>query len=890
MADIRINQLPAGGGPAATDFVPLDNGSTRKATVQNLVEIGRPAASQPEAEAGVNPTKVMTPLTTKQAVDFYGLTKAGNLAGLTDKPTARTNLDLGNSATLNVGTAAGTVAAGDDTRIVNAIQTTAIGVSVQAFDAGLQSISGLTTAADRMIYTTAPDAYATTALTPFARSLLDDATATDAYTTLGAVPDPNLALRDLLGEGVNLVNSWRGYTELNTWTATGAAKSNVDGYLKLIASGASTQITLSGLTINGGTERYVAIRYRRTVGTPGWDSDEDAFAWSTSGHGFTSSFLTKVVNTAFAWKTVYFDMWNPSLGGTDWKTNTITGLRFFAANGVGADIDIAWIATAADAPRRGDAQNDARYENYVRPSTTGAVSAPYIMRLKDMQLTLREMGFVSGNARVALNAALASGERIYLNDGVIPVDGDLNTVTNTSVFLEGSGFGRSQIVFTGNTKGLVINQDNYLHPTQIRNVAFVSTLQEPGTALDISYSKTDSITNRNLMRCLLEDVECRGNDINSAGWLRGIVLNNVHRPEVIRPKLTGRKNMSVTGPTRYTNMVDGIKIFGDPTPTMSSVPSEILIDAPRIDMCANAISSTGEVEGLIVRDPEVIAAGIGVFASYSTTRPMVSVRGGHIYAFSNAVSLQNAPQSIIDGVLVYKPTDANADTNAIFLNNCDDSRIVHMELQNQAANAGTGGQFNGIVVQNSLRCVISDIKHVNPSKTVILSGTTDNTLTENIRAFGTFSGATVQLYDDSSSGTANDYTQSNKKIANVQSGAVVVTSSPTVLASHGPIAVNKGDRFRIDGFVNATKGGTAGEFLAQLDTTVSGGAAASFGAGRSSLLERNAQAASASVAQSLSGVLTVTATGSLAFRLIGTSTGSNADVIAGDGQLSIVQL
>lgn len=68
MADIRINQLPPGGGPVATDFLPLDNGTTRKATVQAIVEIGRPAASQAEAEAGTNPTKVMTPLTVKQSI------------------------------------------------------------------------------------------------------------------------------------------------------------------------------------------------------------------------------------------------------------------------------------------------------------------------------------------------------------------------------------------------------------------------------------------------------------------------------------------------------------------------------------------------------------------------------------------------------------------------------------------------------------------------------------------------------------------------------------------------------------------------------------------------------------------------------------------------------
>lgn len=42
--------------------------------------------------------------------------------GAKDAPGARTNLELGNSATRNVGTTENTVAAGDDSRIVNAVQ------------------------------------------------------------------------------------------------------------------------------------------------------------------------------------------------------------------------------------------------------------------------------------------------------------------------------------------------------------------------------------------------------------------------------------------------------------------------------------------------------------------------------------------------------------------------------------------------------------------------------------------------------------------------------------------------------------------------------------------------------------------------------------------------
>ena len=69
-----------------------------------------------------------------------------------------------------------------------------LGTNKQPVDATLTALANLTTAADQIPYATGADTFAMTPLTPFARTLLYDANAAAALSTLGAAPAASPAL------------------------------------------------------------------------------------------------------------------------------------------------------------------------------------------------------------------------------------------------------------------------------------------------------------------------------------------------------------------------------------------------------------------------------------------------------------------------------------------------------------------------------------------------------------------------------------------------------------------------------------------------------------------------------------------------------------------------
>lgn len=123
----------------------------------------------------------------------------------------------------------------------------------------------------------------------------------------------------------------------NGWSASGLTLTPSTSGLLWVATGADPIMRISGLSIDGSTERYVAIDVERTaVRTVGvW---EGTIYYTTAGHSESGSFrksFPELANVIGTRETIFVDMHNLTAGGTDWATNIITGLRLDLENGPG---------------------------------------------------------------------------------------------------------------------------------------------------------------------------------------------------------------------------------------------------------------------------------------------------------------------------------------------------------------------------------------------------------------------------------------------------------------------------------------------------------------------------------------------------------------------------
>ena len=302
MADQRITQLPSlpKAGVAATDVLPIADISasqTKKVTAKDLVDAGLDLIDVSSIDLDkldqASVTKLGTTALADDAVTYAKLQNvsdtdkllgrstagAGNVEEIpltaagrallddADAATQRATLGLGTIATQSASAVAitgGTITGGTITGITDlavadggtgasdaanarANLGLAIGTDVQAQDAGLQSIAGLTTSADLAIYATAADTYAVTSLTAYGRSLLDDADADAARTTLGL---GSLATQSATVTGTHSGTSSGTNTGDQTITLTGAVTGTGTGsFATTFSAGAVNSAAISSAAV-----------------------------------------------------------------------------------------------------------------------------------------------------------------------------------------------------------------------------------------------------------------------------------------------------------------------------------------------------------------------------------------------------------------------------------------------------------------------------------------------------------------------------------------------------------------------------------------------------------------------------------------------------------------
>jgi hypothetical protein len=307
-------------GTANIDSLVADTADINAGTIDNTV-IG---ATTPAAATFTNLT-----VSTGSTINFSGATVSNGGTFTTVTISGGTITGITDLAIADGGTGASTAS------VARTNLGVAIGTNVQAYDAGLQSISGLTTTADQMIYTTSSDTYATTSLTSAGRALLDDASASAQRTTLGLgtlatqdansvaitggtisgisnISDPGTSLPYTFSTTTTDSDPGSGIVRLNNATQNAATEiyiddedndgTNVSGVIALLAGGNNPSSVLGYVTIRKefAPENFITMKittltsasgYTKLVGTveassgatPFSDTDNLYFSIDVSG-------------------------------------------------------------------------------------------------------------------------------------------------------------------------------------------------------------------------------------------------------------------------------------------------------------------------------------------------------------------------------------------------------------------------------------------------------------------------------------------------------------------------------------------------------------------------------------------------------------------------------
>jgi hypothetical protein len=441
----------------------------------------------------------------------------------------------------------------------------------------------------------------------------------------------------------------------------------------------------------------------------------------------------------------------------------------------------------------------------------------------------------------------------------------------------------------GATDGLSITQADYTIPTTIRNVDIWTTGQEDGRGLSVVYSAHDSITNRNLPRCFIDEVSVRGWNKFEHGWENGAYVEDVHAAGIGRMWIVGRHNLDApTQRQALGNMVVGLTYAGIGGST--AIPGDSILDTVHVYCAQDAIRITGEVEGLSITACKLVGVWRGVYSNMDTLRPGLQVYGNHINYFDAGIELYKQPQAQVFANLLYKYVGSDGLSVGVKLTLCDENYVGQNTHINSCTDAAVSGEFTCVQVANSVDCLVDAQIAEKASRIVHLTG---STIGCRVRA-QTFAGGAFFTNSTANSAVIDASTGPNfvagRWGSNKNPGVVTVTSSDTPVVSVGtPVNVRAGQRFRVSGKLAFTKGGTAG--LINYSVAKSAGTATIVFYHDAAVMSGSTNPVAAGTGTlAVDAEMTVTGDGTLQLTMNSASLGSDATIAAGGGQLTMSEM
>lgn len=312
--------------------------------------------------------------------------------------------------------------------------TTSTGVL--SISAPLTSIDGLTTVADKMLYTTGANTYATTDLSPFARTVLDDTTAAAMAATLLVLPLAGGTMAGTLNMGTHFITNV--IDPVNPQDA--ATKNYADNVLS------SGFLPLSGGTMSG----QINMGNNKIVGLADPTVNQDAvtlfhlntqLALKLSLSGGT---MTGAINMNSHYITGLLDPVNPQDAATRAYVDLVaTGLTVQAA---------------------------------CRLATTGALTATYANGASGIGATLTNAGAM---AALSLDGtAAATNDSVLIKDQAAPLQNGIYTVTN---------------IGSGAVNWVLTRRADYDQPSEIAPGDLV-VITAGSTLAGTSFIETDTVT------------------------------------------------------------------------------------------------------------------------------------------------------------------------------------------------------------------------------------------------------------------------------------------------------------------------------------------------------------------------------------------------------------